>query len=81
MHTDLYSWEKILLYVYPVGALGIDNIKQIIPLSKKELENDLKISLDKPTALMTFHPVTLDSDIEIKKAGDENYLKHWLKQK
>lgn len=58
-------------YIYSVGALGIDNIKQIIPLSKKELENDLKICLDKPTALMTFHPVTLDSAIEIKRQGRE----------
>lgn len=47
--------------VFNVGALGVENINTLKLLSKKELENDLGILLDKPYALVTFHPVTLET--------------------
>lgn len=46
--------------VYQVGALGIENIKDSLFLSKGELEEQLNISLQEPFVLVTFHPVTLD---------------------
>lgn len=48
--------------VYNVGALGIDNIKQLKLLSKSELENQLSFKLDKPYFVVTFHPVTLEAN-------------------
>lgn len=46
--------------VFLVGAIGIDNIRQLPLLSRKELEKDLGIDLSGPTLLVTFHPVTLE---------------------
>lgn len=47
--------------VYNVGAIGIENILSEKLLQKEELENELKISLSKPYAMVTFHPVTLEN--------------------
>ena len=47
--------------VFNVGALGIDNIRMITPLSKKELEKELDLGFEKKVALVTFHPATLDA--------------------
>ena len=47
--------------VFNVGAIGLDNVKQLALLSKNELEKQLSFTeLDK-TILVTFHPVTLES--------------------
>lgn len=64
--TDTYRKRVIQLgenpdRVFNVGALGVENIKQITLMEKSELENDLKISLDK-YSLATFHPVTLEDN-------------------
>lgn len=48
--------------VFNVGALGIDNIKNLKPLSKKELEKDLKFSFGAKNLLVTFHPATLENN-------------------
>ncbi len=49
--------------VFAVGALGVENSKRVPLLSKEELEADLAFSLEKPYAVVTYHPVTLeDSD-------------------
>ena len=48
--------------VFNVGAIGIDNIKQIELCSKKWLENDLTLNLNLPFLLITYHPVTLDNN-------------------
>jgi UDP-N-acetylglucosamine 2-epimerase (non-hydrolysing)/GDP/UDP-N,N'-diacetylbacillosamine 2-epimerase (hydrolysing) len=47
--------------VFNTGAPGIDNIKNMPLLSKKELENDLIWNFGKRSALFTYHPVTLDN--------------------
>ncbi len=46
--------------VYEVGALGIENIKEMTFLSKEELENTLQIDLKNLFMLITFHPITLE---------------------
>lgn len=48
--------------VFNVGALGVENIKNITPISLKNLETLLNFKLDKPYALVTFHPVTLENN-------------------
>lgn len=45
-------------YVYPVGALGIDNIMNMQLLDKKSLLEELEIKTDMPLAAVTYHPVT-----------------------
>lgn len=48
--------------VFCVGAIGIETIKNATLLTKPELENSLGMKLDKPYALVTFHPVTLEDN-------------------
>lgn len=47
--------------VFCVGAIGIENVKSVRLLSKPELEKALHFSLDRPYAVVTFHPVTLEN--------------------
>lgn len=46
--------------VFCVGALGIENIKEMSLLTRQELEEQLGMALHSPLALITFHPVTLE---------------------
>lgn len=48
--------------VHTVGALGIENIKNTKLLSKEELKQSTGIDTDKPYAVVTFHPVTLEKN-------------------
>ena len=48
--------------VFNVGGLGIDNIQKLNLLDKKELEQSLDFKLRKRNFLITFHPVTLESN-------------------
>lgn len=48
--------------VHKVGSVGIENIKKTEFYSKEELEYFLKFDLDKPYAVITFHPVTLEKE-------------------
>lgn len=48
--------------VFDVGALNVDALKKVEILSKAELERQVGLSFDKPTILVTFHPVTLEKD-------------------
>lgn len=51
--------------VFHVGALGVERLKDLSLLSRKELETSLNLSLGSSTALITYHPATLESaDIE-----------------
>lgn len=45
--------------VFNVGALGVENVKNIDLLTKHQLEDEINFRLDKRYALVTFHPVTL----------------------
>lgn len=65
--TEIYKKRIIQLgenpkSVFNVGALGLDNIRNLKLLSKIVLEKDLNLSFDSKTALVTFHPVTLDKE-------------------
>ncbi len=56
--------------VFCVGSLGLDNIRLMDMADKKDVETRLGIILDKPYALVTFHPVTMENDtaeIQIKE--------------
>jgi UDP-hydrolysing UDP-N-acetyl-D-glucosamine 2-epimerase len=76
--TEIYRKRIIQLgenpnTVFNVGALGLDNIKKMKLLSKKDLENSLNFLLDKPYFVVTFHPVTLE------KKNSEKQFKELLK--
>ena len=47
--------------VFNVGAIGLDNINETELLQKEELENRLCFKFNGKTALVTFHPVTLEN--------------------
>ena len=70
--TDEYRNRVIQLgehpaRVYNVGAIGIENILNEKLLKKEALENELNISLSKPYAVVTFHPVTLENNSSEKQ--------------
>jgi len=48
--------------VFNYGMAGLDNIYKLDLLSKKELESSLNFKLYRKTALVTYHPVTLDDN-------------------
>lgn len=49
-------------FVFNVGAIGLDNIKNLPLLNKEETENTLGINFKKYNYLIAFHPETLSSD-------------------
>ena len=52
--------------VFNVGALGVENIKNLELKTKKELEKDLNINLEGNYAVLAYHPVTL-SNVSIRE--------------
>lgn len=48
--------------VFNVGGLGVENIKNVKPMTLPELEKSLNFSLKGKFAVVTFHPVTLEID-------------------
>lgn len=48
--------------VFCVGAIGIENILNEKLMSKSELEASINFKLNKPYAVVTFHPVTLEDN-------------------
>jgi GDP/UDP-N,N'-diacetylbacillosamine 2-epimerase (hydrolysing) len=48
--------------VFDVGALNVDALKKIETLSKEQLEEAIDFKLEGKTALVTFHPVTLEKN-------------------
>lgn len=53
--------------VFNVGALGVENIKNIKLLNKEEFENSIDFALDSKNLLITFHPVTLEKNSSEKQ--------------
>lgn len=45
--------------VFNVGALGVENIKKLPLMSKREIEESIGFKIDENTILVTYHPVTL----------------------
>lgn len=70
--------------VFNVGAMGVENILRSKLLTKSELEKSINFKLDKPYAIITYHPVTLEhntAEVQIKellracdKYPDMNYI-------
>ena len=58
--------------VFNVGALSIDNLKNVDLFSKAEFKSKFNIDLNKPTILSTFHPET----VSLEK--NEIYIKELL---
>lgn len=63
--TEEYRKRVIQLGEQPervknVGALGVENAKNVSLLSKEKLEKQLGILFRNPTVLVTYHPVTLE---------------------
>lgn len=63
--TDTYCKRVIQLgenpeTVFNVGAIGLDNIRQLRLWSQTELEESMHFSLDGKCMLITYHPVTLE---------------------
>lgn len=58
--------------VFTVGSMGIENILTSKLFTKEELARELGFPLDKPYALVTFHPVTLENQTS------ENQIKELL---
>jgi GDP/UDP-N,N'-diacetylbacillosamine 2-epimerase (hydrolysing) len=50
--------------IFNVGSLGVENVKKIKFLKKKNLEKKIKLKLNKRNLLITFHPVTLNKHNE-----------------
>ena len=65
--TELYKNRVIELvktsnYVYNVGSLSYDNMKNLNLFSKKDFKLKFNIDLSLPTILITFHPETVSID-------------------
>jgi UDP-hydrolysing UDP-N-acetyl-D-glucosamine 2-epimerase len=48
--------------VHNVGAVGLDNVASLEPVTREEIEDFLGLTLDAPILLVTYHPLTLDAD-------------------
>lgn len=64
--TDEYRRRVIQLgecpdRVFNVGALGIDNIKKLKLMDRKEFEESINFRLGHRNLIVTFHPVTLET--------------------
>lgn len=56
-------------YVFNVGAIGLDNIKNISPLSREDLQDQLGIKFKKKNILVTLHPETMNPGSSEKNVG------------
>ncbi len=70
--TEEYKHRIIQLgerprYVFNYGAPGLDNLFRLKLLKKEQLSTYLGIDFRKPTAIFTYHPVTLENDNQIKE--------------
>ncbi|WP_026838092.1 UDP-N-acetylglucosamine 2-epimerase [Gillisia sp. JM1] len=65
--TEIYRKRIIQLGEHPervfnVGAIGLDSIKNLDLLDRKEFEESIDFKLGKQNVLITFHPVTLENN-------------------
>jgi GDP/UDP-N,N'-diacetylbacillosamine 2-epimerase (hydrolysing) len=56
--------------VFNVGAMGVENSLNIPLMSKEELEKSISFKLDRPYAVVTFHPVTLETNSAEKQTEE-----------
>lgn len=65
--TEVYRKRVIQLgedpkRVFNVGALGVENAMHIDFMTRDEIADSIDFPLDKPFAVVTFHPVTLENN-------------------
>lgn len=73
--TEVYRKRVIQLGEHPsrvfnVGAIGIENIKNIDFLSKNELSRSIGFNISRPFAVVTYHPVTLENENATKQLSE-----------
>lgn len=56
--------------VFNAGALGVENVRNIRCLTRKQLEEELNFRLDRPYGVVTFHPVTLENGSAVKQLNE-----------
>lgn len=56
--------------VYNFGGLGVDSISKVPLLSREELEKDIGIAVNRSTAIVGFHPVTLEKGTAKEQAAN-----------
>jgi len=56
--------------VYCFGAPGLDSLQSIEWIDRKSLEEVLRINLDKPVFLITYHPETLAAHTAVEAMGE-----------
>lgn len=56
--------------IFQVGGLGIDSIKKLNLLSRKQLEDSIGFKLLNRNLLITFHPVTLEANTSANEMGE-----------
>lgn len=56
--------------VFNVGAIGVENIRNMHFMTKENLAKDLNISFDKKVILVTYHPVTLEDSTAEEQFGN-----------
>ncbi|GBD95709.1 MAG TPA: UDP-N-acetylglucosamine 2-epimerase (hydrolyzing) [Nitrospirae bacterium] len=66
--------------VFNVGAIGLDNINETELLQKEELENRIYFKFNGKTALVTFHPVTLENNSSEKQFKELLYALEEIKE-
>ena len=60
--------------VFCVGALGAAGLRELTLLTRDELSRELSLDLSGPFALVTFHPATLDTDVDADAVQCRNLL-------
>jgi len=55
--------------VFNTGAIGLDNLKRLRLLSRRQLEDSLDIRFARRNLLVTYHPVTLEKDSPAESFG------------
>ena len=56
--------------VFNVGAIGLDRIKKTKLLNKTQVEKAINAKIKTPTALVTFHPVTLEINSALAQTNE-----------
>lgn len=56
--------------VFNVGALGVENIKDVKLLNKEVLEENTGFKFDENTMMVTYHPVTLEKESSAEQFGN-----------
>ncbi|QOX63404.1 UDP-N-acetylglucosamine 2-epimerase (hydrolyzing) [Anoxybacterium hadale] len=64
--TNEFSWKRVRQlgenpeYIFHVGSPGIDRIKSMELMGRRELEEKLRLTFRSKNLLITFHPATLE---------------------